>query len=265
MTGSKPPLRRWSRLLPGRALPGCQRCVGHGGPGQGPGAKRPTGGEGKAPRLRNRTGSARTARRPAPTADALPRSLYLSPPVQSNCRRAAGGAGATQSLLSRPVSAKLGPPRPGSAGASRHRSPRARISPVIPGYPGISSPWGALWLGSGLRAHFVHPLFTKAVYAQLPAQAPLAARPFSGATQTAYGARPLQRRYANLYACRVRLPSLAAALRKPRTPPVRGAGVGAGGEMAAGAAGREKGRPEAGTGRWTSRGAQCQCPQPPFR
>lgn len=207
MTGSKPPLRRWSRLLPGRALPGCQRCVGHGGPGQGPGAKRPKGGEGKAPRLRDRTGSARTARRPAPTADSLPRSLYLSPPAQSNCRRAAGGAGATQSLLSRPVSAKLGPPRPGSAGASRHRSPRARISPVILGYPGISSPWGALWLGSGLRAHFVHPLFTKAVYAQLPAQAPLAGR-------------PLQRRHAN----RVRRPSLAAALRKPlcmsRTTPV---------------------------------------------
>lgn len=160
-----------------------------------------------------------------------------------------GGPGAAQPLLSRPVLRPRGPR------GLRVTAGRALVTPVlsrvIPVYPGISSPLGALWLGSELRVHFVHPLFTKAVYAQLPAQAPLPDC-------------PLQRRYAN----RVRRLSLAAALRKrlrkARPPPVRGAGEGGGGEMAAGAAGREKERPEAGTRRWRSRGARCQCPRPPF-
>lgn len=211
MTGSKPPPRRWSRLSPGRALPGCQRCAGHGGPGQGPGAERARGTEGRAPSLRDRTQSARTARRPAPTADALPRSPYLSPPARSNCLRAAGGAGAAQPLLIRPVPAKLRPQRPESAGALRQRKPACLYVPLSRVIPGCVPPWARFGLAQSCGRIFVHPLFTKAIYARLSSQAPLPAR-------------PLQRHYAN----RVRRPSLAAAprkpLRKPRTPPVRGAG-----------------------------------------
>lgn len=142
MTGSKPPLRRWSRLLRGRALPGCQRRAGHGGPGQGPGAERAREGEG----AEAQGPQSERAHRPPPrahcrSAPARP-VLITSGAVQLPPRR--GGVPGRHSRSS----ARLSPPnfalRARGARGLRVTAARGLVSPVlsrvIPSYPGISPP-----------------------------------------------------------------------------------------------------------------------------
>lgn len=246
MTGSKPPLRRWSRLLRGRALPGCQRRAGHGGPGQGPGAERARGGEG----AEAQGPQSERAHRPPPrahcrSAPARP-VLITSGAVQLPPRR--GGVPGRHSRSS----ARLSPPnfalRARGARGLRVTAARGLVSPVlsrvIPSYPGISPPRARVSLAQSCGRIFVHALFTKPFTLSSQRKQRCSPAPCGGATQTAHGAG-----YANRYGNRVRRPRgrRGRAAKWPR-----------------GAAGREKGRPGAGARRWRSRGAQGRCPRPPL-
>lgn len=155
------------------------------GTGPGSGAS-----EGRAPTLRDRTGNARTTRRPAPTAGSRLSNLYLSPPAQSNCRRAAGGCRGSTAAPQLACPRQTSPSAPGERGGSASPQPARSY---LPCYPELSRDLSPL----------------RRTLAWLRAAGAFCSSPIhEGHLRSAPGAGTVAR------------PPLAAAPRKPRTAPV---------------------------------------------
>ncbi|XP_048172035.1 verprolin-like [Corvus hawaiiensis] len=162
-------------------------------------------GEGRGSRTAHGARAPPAAPRPLPARSRATRTYHLWRSPTAAAPR--GGAGGTQPLLSRPVPAKLRPPRPESAGAPRHRS-RALVSPVLSRVlPGSFPPWARFGLAQSCGRILFIPYSERPFTLNSPRKHRCPPAPCGGAaTQTAYGARPGQRRYANRYANRLGRP-----------------------------------------------------------
>ncbi|CAN8186085.1 unnamed protein product [Coccothraustes coccothraustes] len=146
------------------------------------------------------------------------------PPPRAHCRRApaqpllitsgavqlppcrGGGPGRHSRSSAGPFPPNLALRARGARGL-RVTAARALVSPVLSRViPGSLPPWARFGLARSCGRILFIPYSRRPFTLSSPRKHRCPPAPCSSATQTAYGARPLQRRYANRYANRVRRP-----------------------------------------------------------